>query len=52
MLFLKAIRQRIVASLPAEPEPSDQVSKIRFRLPLGKSLERRFLASDNLQVNK
>ncbi|XP_015372334.1 PREDICTED: FAS-associated factor 1 isoform X1 [Diuraphis noxia] len=46
----EAIRQRIVASLPAEPEPGDQVTKIRFRLPLGKFLERRFQASDNLQV--
>lgn len=47
----EAIRQRIVASLPAEPEISnDQVTKIRFRLPIGKFLERRFLASDNLQV--
>lgn len=46
----EAIRQRIVASLPPEPEPGDQVAKIRFRLPLGKFLERRFLASDNLQV--
>ncbi|KAE9542579.1 hypothetical protein AGLY_002490 [Aphis glycines] len=46
----EAIRQRIVASLPAEPEPGDQVAKIRFRLPLGKFLERRFMASDNLQV--
>ncbi|KAL5244435.1 hypothetical protein ACI65C_011845 [Semiaphis heraclei] len=46
----EAIRQRIVASLPAEPETGDQVAKIRFRLPLGKFLERRFLASDNLQV--
>jgi len=48
---MKAIRQRIVASLPAEPEESvDQIAKIRFRLPLGKFLERRFMASDNLQV--
>lgn len=47
----EANRQRIVASLPAEPEISnDQVTKIRFRLPIGKFLERRFLASDNLQV--
>ncbi|XP_022174084.1 FAS-associated factor 1-like isoform X2 [Myzus persicae] len=46
----EAIRQRIVASLPDEPEPGDQVVKIRFRLPLGKFLERRFLASDILQV--
>ncbi|VVC26983.1 Hypothetical protein CINCED_3A001994 [Cinara cedri] len=46
----EATRQRIVASLPAEPDPGDQVAKIRFRLPLGKFLERRFLASENLQV--
>lgn len=47
---MQATRQRIVASLPAEPEAGEQVAKIRFRLPLGKFLERRFLSSDNLQV--
>lgn len=46
----EAIRQRIIASLPAEPEPGDQITKIRFRLPLGKFLERRFMTSDSLQV--
>ncbi|XP_050422174.1 FAS-associated factor 1 [Adelges cooleyi] len=46
----QAIKQRIEASLPAEPGPGDQVAKIRFRLPLGKFLERRFLATESLQV--
>lgn len=51
IIIIKATRQRIVASLPDEPEAGDQVAKIRFRLPLGKFLERRFLSSDNLQVH-
>ncbi|XP_050538185.1 FAS-associated factor 1 [Daktulosphaira vitifoliae] len=46
----EATKKRIEASLPVEPEPGDDVSKIRFRLPLGKFLERRFLSSESLQV--
>lgn len=48
----EANRERVRASLPPEPaaEQAEGVAKIRFRLPEGENLERRFLANTQLKV--
>lgn len=48
----EAHRQEVEASLPPEPEleQGDSIAKIKFRLPAGQHLERRFLASTPLRV--
>lgn len=48
----EAERLAVESELPEEPEEGggQAVTKIRFRLPNGESLERRFLASNRLQV--
>lgn len=45
-------RQQVIATLPAEPAEGsgDGITKIRFRLPKGVSLERRFKQETPLQV--
>ncbi|XP_022921054.1 FAS-associated factor 1 [Onthophagus taurus] len=48
----EAYRREVEASLPPEPsaEQGDSITQIRFRLPNGKNLERRFLANTQLKV--
>uniref|UniRef100_V9KLB1 Fas (TNFRSF6) associated factor 1 n=4 Tax=Callorhinchus milii TaxID=7868 RepID=V9KLB1_CALMI len=48
----EAIRLSLEQSLPAEPkeESTEPVSKLRIRTPRGEFFERRFLASNRLQV--
>lgn len=48
----EAHRREVEASLPAEPplDQGDGITKIRFRLPNGDNLERRFLAYTTLKV--
>ena len=49
---LQAQRLSLMDHLPAEPgsECTDPVSNLRFRLPDGDTVTRRFLASNPLQV--
>lgn len=49
----EALRQQVEAILPPEPpaEQADGTTKIRFRLPKGDNLERRFLANASLKVS-
>lgn len=51
-LLFQAERLAVQSELPDEPEErtTEPMTKIRFRLPKGESLERRFLASNRLQV--
>lgn len=47
----EAHRKEVEASLPSEPSHDQgDVTKIRFRLPKGNSLERRFYATTPLKV--
>jgi hypothetical protein len=48
----EAYRKKVEASLPSEPPLSqgDGIAKIRFRLPNGESIERRFQANTPLKV--
>ncbi|KAF5300903.1 hypothetical protein FQR65_LT09066 [Abscondita terminalis] len=48
----EAHRKQVEASLPPEPtmDQGDNIAKIRFRLPKGENLERRFQASSPLKV--
>lgn len=47
----EAYRIQVEAGLPAEPlDQGDNIAKIRFRLPKGENLERRFQASTPLKV--
>ncbi|KAK5649011.1 hypothetical protein RI129_003903 [Pyrocoelia pectoralis] len=47
----EAFRVQVEASLPPEPmDQGDNIAKIRFRLPKGENLERRFKASTPLKV--
>lgn len=48
----EAYRKELEASLPAEPtlDQGDNITKIRFRLPNGDNLERRFLATTTLKI--
>lgn len=52
MYIVQANRQHILKYLPAEPKPGDELAQIRFKLPDGSYLERRFAETDTLQVNK
>lgn len=45
----EAYRKEVEANLPSEPKEGD-ITKIRFRLPNGQNLERRFLATTPLKV--
>lgn len=48
----EAHRKQVAANLPPEPlENQGDITKIRFRLPKGEHIERRFLASTPLKVN-
>ncbi|XP_018334151.1 FAS-associated factor 1 [Agrilus planipennis] len=47
----EAHRKTVEASLPLEPAQNESdITKIRFRLPGGQNIERRFLGNDPLQV--
>lgn len=47
----EAHRKEVEASLPPEPgQEQGDITKIRFRLPLGDHLERRFFVSTPLKV--
>ncbi|KAF2904052.1 hypothetical protein ILUMI_02149 [Ignelater luminosus] len=47
----EAYRKQVEAALPPEPlDQGDNIAKIRFRLPKGESLERRFQANTPLKV--
>lgn len=48
----EAYRKQLESSLPSEPplDQGDNITKIRFRLPNGDNLERRFLANTTLQI--
>ncbi|GJQ73488.1 putative FAS-associated factor [Trypoxylus dichotomus] len=48
----EAHRKQLEANLPAEPmlDQGDNITKIRFRLPNGDNLERRFLATTTLKI--
>lgn len=47
----EAYRKQVEASLPPEPlDQGDNIAKIRFRLPKGENLERRFKANSPLKV--
>lgn len=49
----EAIRTAVLASLPPEPnlDQGDNIIRVRFRLPKGNNLERRFEANMPLKVN-
>ncbi|XP_060519665.1 FAS-associated factor 1 [Cylas formicarius] len=46
----EAHRRKVEAGLPPEPPLGDDITKIRFRLPKGVNIERRFSADTPLQV--
>ncbi|CAH1169526.1 unnamed protein product [Phaedon cochleariae] len=48
----EAFRKQVEASLPPEPplDQGDSITKIRFRLPKGENIERRFQANTQLKI--
>ena len=50
-LSLQADRLAVESQLPEEPNDDDQVITFRFRPPNGEIFERKFLSTNQLQVN-
>lgn len=49
----ETLRKKVEADLPPEPESGESdITRIRFRLPQGESLDRRFRTDQTLEVTK